>query len=76
MATIQKSQPALLVEIQGGYIFEDAPPEIREKILQTTELIRSMGYKFHRPDGNNFVCIPSPAAQSPSETASPRAGDP
>ena len=63
MSTIHQNRPALLVEIQGSHHDKFPPPEVREKIRRTAELIRSMGYELSLIDKYNYVCIPSPAAR-------------
>ncbi len=56
--TILRSRPVLLVEIQGGYIPESAPPEVRERIEATTTDIESMGYQLIRIGVYDYMALP------------------
>lgn len=56
--TILREKPVLLVEIQGGYNPETAPPEIMQKKAATVKKIESMGYKVVRFHPYDYLAIP------------------
>lgn len=46
--TIAEHKPVIFVEIQGGKNWDNAPPEVREKIAATAHRLTSMGYRVDR----------------------------
>jgi FkbM family methyltransferase len=57
--TILSNKPIIIIEIQGGYSIETAPPEIVEKILHTKSTLTNLGYTLHRISGIDYLGIPS-----------------
>ncbi len=56
--TIAESKPVILVEIQGGWLLDRAPPEVLEKIAATVKRIEDMGYSVLRFGHYDYVGIP------------------
>jgi FkbM family methyltransferase len=57
--TVLSNKPIIIIEIQGGYSIETAPPEIVEKILHTKNTLTSFGYKLYRISGIDYLGIPN-----------------
>ncbi len=57
--TILSNKPIIIIEIQGGYSIETAPPEIVEKIVHTRSTLTNLGYALHRISGIDYLCIPN-----------------
>jgi FkbM family methyltransferase len=57
--TILSNKPVIIIEIQGGYSIETAPPEIVEKILHTKSTLTNLGYTLHRISGIDYLGIPN-----------------
>tara|TARA_E500000331_G_scaffold351638_1_gene398694 strand:- start:120 stop:1016 length:897 start_codon:yes stop_codon:yes gene_type:complete len=56
--TIAYNRLFIIVEIQGGYNYDNVPEEIREKILHTIGKIESMGYRVTRFGTYDYLGIP------------------
>ncbi|MBO6657052.1 MAG: FkbM family methyltransferase [Pseudomonadales bacterium] len=57
--TILESNPVILVEIQGGYLPDSAPPGILKKKAATIKRIEDMGYSVLRFGYYDYVGIPN-----------------
>jgi len=57
--TIISSKPVILVEIQGGYLPDQAPPAVKAKIAATLKRIEDMGYSTIRFGVYDYVAIPA-----------------
>jgi len=57
--TIAIHKPILLVEIQGGYNFDNAPEDIRSKVKHTVQKIMAMGYSVVRIGLYDYLGIPN-----------------
>ncbi|MGB7127917.1 MAG: FkbM family methyltransferase [Candidatus Rhabdochlamydia sp.] len=57
--TVLSNKPVIIIEIQGGYSIETAPPEIVEKILHTKSTLINLGYTLHRISGIDYLCVPN-----------------
>lgn len=56
--TILRCKPVILIEIMGGYVFETAPMEIRERILHTMQIVENMGYSLERVHSHDYLALP------------------
>lgn len=56
--TILSNKPIVLLEIQGGWNLDSAPPEIVAKILHTKGKLEALGYTVHRIHIHDFIGIP------------------
>lgn len=56
--TIRANLPVILVEIQGGYPTETAPPEIRTRIAATIAKLKDFGYDVKRLRGEDYIALP------------------
>lgn len=56
--TILDNKPIILVEIQGGYFLDTAPPEILAKKEATIKRIEDMGYAVVRFGDYDYVATP------------------
>lgn len=57
--TIAIHKPILLVEIQGGFDFDTAPEDIRDKVRHTVDKIKAMGYSVVRVGVYDYLGIPN-----------------
>lgn len=57
-ATIQRNRPVILIEIQGGHLYEKAKPEVRAKIDATRARLTAMGYRTEHLRGHDYLAIP------------------
>lgn len=56
--TIMSNKPVILVEIQGGYVKENAPPEVVAKIAGTIQRIEDMNYSVVRFGDYDYIAFP------------------
>jgi hypothetical protein len=56
--TILKNRPIILIEIMGGYVFQTAPPDIRQKIMATVEKLKSLGYEVSQIQAHDWIAVP------------------
>jgi FkbM family methyltransferase len=56
--TIRDNRPVLIIEIQGGYLFNTAPVWVREQILRTCARLESMGYIVSNIQGHDYLALP------------------
>jgi FkbM family methyltransferase len=65
--TLARNRPAVVVEIQGGNIYERATPAIRAKIDHTRNMLAGWGYKVQRISDDDYLALPeSPHAVAPA----------
>ena len=66
--TIAEQKPVLLVEIQGGHSFDNAPRNVRAEIVDTIQWIEAMGYHVYRITMYDYLALPllPPTATEPS----------
>ena len=55
--TIARCKPVIIIEIQGNYHFETAPPEIRHEILNTIKKLKKMGYEVACIGNADYLAI-------------------
>ncbi|MEE8523656.1 MAG: FkbM family methyltransferase [Thermoanaerobaculia bacterium] len=56
--TIARHKPVVVVEIQGGHSFDNAPADVRAEIVTTIQLLESMGYYVIRLSRNDYLGFP------------------
>ena len=56
--TIAEQKPVLLIEIQGGHSFDNAPREVRSEIVDTIQWIEAMGYHVYRITIYDYLGLP------------------
>ena len=56
--TIARYKPVLIVEIMGGYVYEDAPAKVKAQVDATSKRIRAMGYKVTRVGPYDYLAVP------------------
>jgi|SRR5580700_6160577 FkbM family methyltransferase len=57
--TIARCRPIIIIEIQGNYSFESAPPEIKHEILTTISKLEGMKYQVTCIGRADYLAIPS-----------------
>jgi FkbM family methyltransferase len=56
--TLQNNRPVIVIELQGGYLFETAPSHIREKILHSMHKLQALGYEVTRIYQHDYLALP------------------
>lgn len=56
--TILRNRPVIVLEIQGGYDYDTAPPDIQHKILQTIEQLEKMHYRVGKIFLHDYLAVP------------------
>jgi FkbM family methyltransferase len=56
--TIASNRPAIVIEIQGGNNFANAPQEVRQKIMHTLDKLDNMGYRVTQLDIHDWLAVP------------------
>ena len=56
--TILQNRPIIVIELQGGYLWETAPPEIRQKIINSMRKLESLNYKLSRICNHDYLALP------------------
>lgn len=59
-ATIERWRPVLLLEIQGGYDYDDAPAHVRAAIDATKQKVVDLGYGIERVHVHDYLALPEP----------------
>ena len=57
--TIRRERPAIIIEIMGGHVYDEAPPEIRQQIDVTRSKIEDLGYTFTDVAHHNYLALPT-----------------
>lgn len=56
--TIRENQPAIIIELMGGWDRNTAPPAIKDKINRSTILLNMMGYEVQYIAGADYLALP------------------
>jgi FkbM family methyltransferase len=56
--TIARNRPAILIEIMGGFLYDQAPPDIKAKIDATRARLQAMGYTVHHLYFHDYLALP------------------
>jgi FkbM family methyltransferase len=56
--TILKNKPVIVIELQGGYLWETAPQEIRQKMVNSVEKLQTLGYRITRIRDHDHLAVP------------------
>jgi FkbM family methyltransferase len=56
--TIRNNKPVIVIELQGGYLWETAPPCIRQKMLNSIHKLESLGYVVTRILVHDYLALP------------------
>lgn len=56
--TILENRPVIVIELQGGYIWETAPIEIKEKIRNSMDKLTVLGYSIERIHWHDYLALP------------------
>lgn len=56
--TIGRSRPVIILEIMGGYRYQNAPPEVRARIDSTLARLKALRYKTQYIDAAEYLAIP------------------
>jgi len=57
--TLQNNRPVIVIELQGGFLWETAPSHIREKILHSMHKLQALGYEVTRIYQHDYLALPS-----------------
>ena len=57
--TIRDNKPVIIIELQGGYLWETAPPEIKQKMINSITKLESLGYVVTRLYLHDYLALPS-----------------
>lgn len=57
--TVRKNKPVIIIELQGGYLWESAPPNIRKKIQNSINKLQSLGYVVTRLYLHDYLALPA-----------------
>lgn len=58
VATLLENKPVIVIELQGGFLWETAPPEIRQKMVNSVEKLQALGYVVTRICQHDYLAIP------------------
>lgn len=56
--TLKRNKPVIVIEIQGGWPWEKAPPDINNKILATQKKLSDLGYEVHHLTSWDYIALP------------------
>lgn len=56
--TILQNKPILIIELQGGYLWETAPADIRQKMINSIEKLERLGYSVTRIYKHDYLALP------------------
>lgn len=56
--TILQNKPVIVIELQGGYIWETAPPNIKQKMINSIKKLEGLGYKITRIGKHDYLALP------------------
>ncbi len=57
--TIRTNKPAIIIELQGGYLWETAPPHIRQKMQNSISKLQALGYIVTRLYLHDYLALPA-----------------
>ncbi len=56
--TILRNKPIIVIELQGGYLWETAPPHIRTKMINSMQKLERLGYTITRIINHDYLATP------------------
>jgi FkbM family methyltransferase len=56
--TILTNKPVIVIELQGGYLWESAPSDIKQKMVDTIEKLQKLGYDVTRIYLHDYLALP------------------
>lgn len=56
--TILNNKPVIIIELQGGYVWESASPEIKQKMVNSIEKLNRWGYEVTRIYVHDYLATP------------------
>ena len=56
--TILKNRPIIVIELQGGYVWETAPPAIKQKMSNSIKKLVGWGYSVQRIYVHDYLALP------------------
>ncbi|NGX46089.1 MAG: hypothetical protein K940chlam2_01271 [Chlamydiae bacterium] len=56
--TILQNKPVIIIELQGGYLWETAPLEIRQKMTNSIKKLETLGYTVSRLYQHDYLALP------------------
>lgn len=56
--TIARNRPVLIIEIVGGFTYQDAPAGVRKRIDTTRARLKEMGYKVQHIEYADYLAVP------------------
>lgn len=57
--TIKKNQPVIVIELQGGFLWETAPANIRQKMQNSINKLEALGYTVTRLYLHDYLALPA-----------------
>ncbi len=56
--TIIKNKPVIVIELQGGYHWETALPDVKQKMINSVEKLKRLGYVMTRIYIHDYLAVP------------------
>lgn len=56
--TLKNNKPVMVIELQGGYLWETAPPHIRQKMVNCMTKLQALGYRVTRICNHDYLAMP------------------
>ncbi len=56
--TILQNKPVIIIELQGGYLWESAPFDIKQKMINSIEKLQALGYTVTRMHQHDYLALP------------------
>ncbi len=56
--TILENKPVIIIELQGGYLWETAPPEIKQQMINSITKLENLGYVVKRLYLHDYLALP------------------
>ncbi|MEK7339948.1 MAG: FkbM family methyltransferase, partial [Verrucomicrobiota bacterium] len=58
-STIRNNRPVIIIELQGGYLWETAPQNIRQKMQNSIDKLQALGYVVTRLYLHDYLALPN-----------------
>lgn len=58
-STIRNNRPVIVIELQGGYLWETAPQNIRQKMQNSIDKLQALGYVVTRLYLHDYLALPN-----------------
>lgn len=56
--TIMKNRPVIVLEIQGGFDYDTAPPHVQREVLKTIHILEKMQYQVGKIELHDYLAVP------------------